>query len=175
MAILALGFTLSACNLYTAQTTEEAIGYREARFAQISAMRDYRRCRDDATNLDAQARKQGSAARYLASARLLEKCEQQLGPNVDNIAKDERLRSYALSIQNYLKGGDIAKARKNLQAFKKAFPDDDLSLADGSSFIDTMEVLLSMHDRPAIGQFSTFNVNQEVKAELRRVHYWKKN
>ena len=106
--ILLTGLLLSACNLHTAQKAEEAIGYREARFEQISAMRDYRKCRDDAIELDTQARKEGSVARYLASARLLEKCEQQLGPNVAQIAQDERLRAYAISIQNYFKGGNIS-------------------------------------------------------------------
>ena len=34
--ILLTGLLLSACNLHTAQKAEEAIGYREARFEQMS-------------------------------------------------------------------------------------------------------------------------------------------
>ena len=85
------------------------------------------------------------------------------------------MRAYALGIQNYFKGGDIARAQQNLENLKTAFPGKDLYFPDGSSFVETMEVLLGMKDRSSIGQFSAVNVNQGLKAELRRVDYWKKN
>ena len=130
-ALLATVGSVSACNMYTADTAREGIGYREARFAEISAMRNYRSCRDEAMEIDGQAKSQASPARYLASARLLEKCETELGPEASKVAEEERLRAIALSVQNYFKGGDIAKARRSLQRMKKAFPGHDLHLADG--------------------------------------------
>jgi hypothetical protein len=173
--ILSVGLFLSACNMGTAEALRDGIGYREARFAEISAMREYRNCRDGALDLDTKAREEGSAARYLTSARLIEKCEAELGLTTAKVAQDERMHAYALSIQNFFKGGDVAQARQNLEKFKKGFPDKDLYFADGSSFIETMEVLLGLSDRSSIGQFSVANINQALKAELRRIRYWKKN
>ena len=172
--IVIAGVTLSACNAYTNQASE-GIGYREARFAEISAMRQYRSCRDDALEIDQQARSESSTARYIASAKLLEKCESELGPEAAKVGEEERIRAFALSVQNYFKGGDIGKARANLDKMKKAFPGQDLYFADGSSFIDTAELLLGLRDRSSIGEFSVANVNNSTKSELRRIRYWKRN
>ena len=174
-AVLAMTTALGACNMYTAEAAREGIGYREARFAEILAMREYRSCRDDALEMDHQAKTSSSAARYIASAKLIDKCEAGLGPEADKIGEEERLRTVALSVQNYFKGGDIAKARGNLSKMKKAFPDQDLYFPDGSSFTDTMEVILGLRDRSAIAKLSLANVSSTVKSELRRVRYWKHN
>ena len=85
------------------------------------------------------------------------------------------MRAYALSVQNHLKGGDVAKARENLDRFKSAFEGKDLVYADGSSFTETMEILLGLRDRSDVGEFSIVNVGESLKAELRRVRYWKRN
>ncbi|MCW9035535.1 MAG: hypothetical protein OQJ97_15050 [Rhodospirillales bacterium] len=175
LVLTAAAFTLSACVTQGNLGQDEGIGFRQARFEQISVMRDYRKCKDEALNLDQKARASGEAARYLSSARLLEKCEAEIGPDAAGAAKGERLRAYALSIQNYFKGGDVAKARENLQKLKQAHPRADLYFADGSSFVETMEVLLGMKDKGAIAKFSVANVNGELKSELRRVRYWKRN
>ena len=167
--------TLSACNMYSSQIVQEGIGYREARFAEISAMRQYRACRDDSLEIDKLARSESSTARYIASAKLLEKCESELGPEAAKVGGEERIRSFALSGKNYFIGGDIGKARTNLKKMKQAFPGQDLYFADGSSFIDTIEVLLGLRDRSAIGEFSAVNVNTSIKSELRRMRYWKRN
>ncbi|MCW8914774.1 MAG: hypothetical protein OQK24_02850 [Magnetovibrio sp.] len=169
-AIVLSSVVLSAC--VTTQTFDEGIGYREARFAEVSAMRDFRQCRDDALELDQQARTTGDSAKYLASARMLEKCEASIGPGARSVAKDERMQAYALSIQNHLKGGDVAAARVNLEKFTTTYPDMDIYYADGSSFIDTVEVLLGMRKPSTIGRYSDANVNAQLKAELRRVHHW---
>ena len=77
-------------------------------------MRGYRECRDDALALDGQARAEGSSASYLASPRLLDKCEAEVGPEAAGVVVDERLRAYAVGIQNHFKGGDAARARAKL-------------------------------------------------------------
>ena len=177
LSVLAMGLGLlaAACNPITTSQQHEGIGFRQARYAEISAMRDYRQCRDDALVLDGQARAEGSAARYLASAKLIEKCEAEIGPEVTGVAVDERMRAYAVGIQNHFKGGDVARARGNLETFKKTFTGSDLYFADGSSFTESMEILLGLRDRTAVGQFSIANVSTEMKSELRRVRYWTRN
>lgn len=166
---------LSACSLSPGGSPQEGIGFREARFVEMSAAREWRKCRDEAIELDRQARKEGAPARYLASARLIEKCEAEAGPEAAKVAEEERMRAYALGVQNHLKGGDIAKARDGLAKLKASYPRADLYYADGSSFIDTMEVLLGIKDRTAIGEIVTVNVGEELQAEIRRAHYWKRN
>jgi hypothetical protein len=164
---------LSACAMSAPNELAEGIGFREARFDSIKAMRDYRNCRDDAIELDTKARKSGDTGRYIASARILEKCESSLDQQASEVGRDERIRSYALSIQNYLKGGDVEHARTNLESFKKVFPDVDLYYPNGSSFIETMEALLGQKDLQSFGQFAQMNVNSDLKDELRRIRHWK--
>ncbi|GAB6052788.1 hypothetical protein JCM17960_16080 [Magnetospira thiophila] len=172
-AVLALLGVLSLGACVTQPPAADAgIGFREARFAEVSAMRDYRKCRDDALTLDRQAREASDGAKYLASARLLETCESDLGPEAAGVAKEERLQAYALSIQNYLKGGDLMSARTNLDRLSQAHPGVDLYYPDGSSFIDTMEVLLGLRPDHAVARFSDANVNSDLKSEMRRVQYW---
>jgi hypothetical protein len=176
--IAAIGFTalaLAACNTSFSSQPDGGIEFRENRHAEITAMREYRDCRDEALVLDAKARQAGSPARYLASARMIEGCEAALGPESARLALEERMRAYALSIQNYFKGGDIAKARDNLGKFKTHFAGSDLYYADGASFSDTMTLVLGEADDAALGEFSTVNVSPELKAELRRVRYWQRN
>jgi hypothetical protein len=174
---LAIGMALlaAACNPVTTAQQGEGIGFRQARYAEISAMRSYRECLDEALALDGQARTAGSSARYLASARLLKKCEAELGPEATGLALDERMRAYALGIQNHFKGGDIVQAQANLVTFMGTFQGADLYFADGSSFIESMEILLGIRDRTAVGEFSVANVSAELKSEMRRVRYWTRN
>ena len=172
-ALSAVLLALGACNLNTQTNAPEGIGFREARFQEISAMREYRQCRDDALELDTQARTTGNAGRYVASAKLLEKCETRLGPEAASLNVEERMRAYALSVQNYIKGGDVEGATANFDRFKRAFPDKDLYYPGGASFRETMEVLLGNKEPSELGRFAGLNVNGDLKSEMRRVRYWK--
>jgi hypothetical protein len=171
VALLA-ALTLGACTS-TGGDPLDGIGYRESRFQDISMMRDYRTCRDEGISLDRKARESGATGTYLASARVLEKCEASLGPDASGIARDERMRGYALSIQNYFKGGDIDRARGNFARFQKRFPDHDFYYPDGTSFTVTLSALLGQRDRWTFGEFSALNVNSALKSEMRRTLYWK--
>ena len=165
---------LTACNVTTSHIPAEGIGFREARFAEVSALRTYRSCRDDAFNLDKMARLETSPARYLASAKLFEKCEANLGQEAKSLAKDERMKAYALAVQNYFKAGNIVKARERLKTFKSTFQNRDLYYSDGSSFIDTMDLLFSLkNSHPK--QMIMANVSGTLKSELRRFRYWSRN
>ncbi len=174
VTLLCASAALSAC-VTQAPSFSEGIDFREARYNEISAMRSYRECRDHALELDREAQAKHDPAKYLASARMIEKCEAQLGPDVADIAVDERMRAYALTVQNNLKGGDIEHARENLDKFSANFQGQDLYYADGSSFVQTMEVLLGKRGAGSIGRYSDANVNTELKSELRRVRYWERN
>lgn len=168
--------SITACNtMYGNEQQAEGIGYRQARFEEITAMREYRACTEQALQMDAQARATKSAAKYLASANLISKCEAEVGPEAADVAVEERMRTYGLSIQNYLKGGDIVQARTNLEQFEQAFPNQDLYFADGTSFVETMNALLGHEEDTSFGKYSLLNVNNDLKSEMRRVNYWKEN
>ena len=175
IAASAILLAVSACNMSSQINTMEGIGFREARLQEISDMREYRQCRDDGVELDAKARSSGSAGQYLASAKLLEKCETGLSQNSASLAVDERMRAYALSTQNYIKGGELEKASRNLERFQKAFPDKDLYFISGASFIETMESILSQKRPDAFAKLASLNVNRQLKSEMRRMHYWKRH
>jgi hypothetical protein len=165
---------LSACFLGSDKDAAEGIGFRQARFEEVRLTSEYRTCRDEGVDLDRKALASGSAGTYLASARVLEKCEAKLGPGmVGDITLSERMHAYALSIQNYLKGGDVAKARVNFDKFRAAFRDHDLYYADGTSFTSTMEALLGRTEPWSFGEFANLNVSDSLKSEMRRLHYWK--
>lgn len=170
---LSAALLLSACQ--TTTSPSEGIGFREARFQEISAMEGYRSCVDDAMQLDADARAKGNPGGYLASARLIEKCEADLGPEATHVAKEERMRAYALGIVNFTKGGDLARAQQNLGKFKQAFGDYDLYLPNGASFVDTMSLLTGKRTVPSSYELSMLNVDRKVETEFERLKYWKKN
>ena len=174
-AVLALAAVLGACQTIPTGRALEGIGFRQERFQEFAAMETYRACVKDAFKLDTEARAQGNPGGYLASARLIEKCEAELGPEAATVAQEERMRAYALSVLDYLKGGDVQSSRANLETFKRTFAGHDLYLANGASFIDTMELLTGGKSVPSPYEVSLLNVNRDVRAELQRVRFWKHN
>jgi hypothetical protein len=177
-AAFAAGFLLlGGCNSgFVKNYPPEGIGFRQARFEEVSSMREYRACRDEAMRLDKFAREsEEGQAKYLASSRLLDRCESELGPQNSGVAKEERLRAYAVSIINYLKGGDLKKARANLDHFRSTFKGEDLYLSDGASFIDSMELLLKPINGNEPATDSELNPSFALKNEMKRVRHWSLN
>lgn len=173
-APVAMAAALAACTM-TTQVPLSSIGSVAERYEEAATRREYRQCRDEALELDRQAHESASLGRYLSSARLIERCEAGLAQDAGRIPGEERMRLYALSIQNHFKGGDILAARRNLEHFRSAFPNHDLYFTDGSSFIETMELLLGLTDRTAVADLALLNVNGEIKAELRQTNYWQQH
>ena len=175
-AIALVGIALSACNMTMGGGgAAEGIGYRQARFAEMSAMKAWRDCRDQALVLDQRARDSGQAAQYLASAKALKACEANAGPEIQTLNTEERMRAAAVASLNYLKGGDLEGARTGLASFKSHFKGRDLRFSDGTSFSETMEMLLGLSKDQATGALSVANVGPDLKAELRRVRYWERH
>ncbi len=170
-----LGMTMLAGCIPATTGGGEGIGFRQARFQEISAMRSYRSCVDDAMKVAEDARRQGHAAGYSRSARILEKCEADLGPEATTLAQEERMRAYAVSVLNYVKAGDLASASTNLQTFKKSFDGHDLYLPDGSSFIDSMTLITASKENARPHRIAMMNVSQDLRTEMQRVSFWKRN
>lgn len=166
-----LALTLGACT-QTAMAPQEGIGYRQARFAELETVRAFRACHEEVLTLDRQAQGKGDPAVYLSSAKLAENCERDLGSNAASLQQEERMRNYALVVQNYLKGGDIRAARESLDSFKVAFDGYDLYLTGGASFVDTMDLLLGNVDVPGQPNLALLNAEADLKDEMRRAVRW---
>lgn len=176
-AVIAALLTATACTTTGQNGSSDgtSASYRQDRYQEIAALEEFRKCRDRALKLDRRARANGNRGRFLASAELLESCETELGPKAAKSAKAERMRAWALSIQNYIKGGNSAAAAERLQAFRDTFPDRDLYLANGASFTATMSALLGQTSDSELGRLSTLNTTAAVKDELRRMRHWRHN
>lgn len=149
------------------------IGFREARFQEAQAMRDWRACRDQGMELDRQAAQAGSPARYLSAARVLEGCESELGAEAAALAPEERMHAYGTAIQARLKGGDPDGARTGLERFRTAFPERDLYFDDGTSFIDSVSAVLTAGAGAAAPR-GPANVTGALGDELRRLARWRR-
>lgn len=165
--------TLAACNMNQAANPLPDTGFREARFEQMQRLQAFRGCRDEALQLDTQARSRGSAPAFLTSAQVLDKCVADLGPAAKSVPADERMRLQAMSVVNYFRGGDVESARRRFDSFKAAWPEHDLYFAGGTSFIATAEALLGRTEEKTFGRFMALNVTDEVKSEMRRLNHWK--
>lgn len=165
-AALLLAASLSACTTVPPAPVE-GIGYREARFAEVQAMRAYRDCRDEGLALDRQARDGGDPGRYLAVARVLESCEADLGPAASMLNVEDRMRAYAVAVQARLKAGDVAGAQAGLDRFAAAFDGRDLYFEDGTSVIDSIAAVLRGGRAPAVG-----SVARPLADELARLDRW---
>ena len=164
---------LTACNLNQAANPLADVEFREARFEEMQKLQSFRTCRDQALNMDSQARARGASGAFLTSARVLEKCNADLGTAAKSVPEDERMRLQALSVINYFKGGDVEMARRQFNGFKAAWPEHDLYFSGGTSFVATAEALLGRTEPQIFGQFLALNVTDEVKSEMRRINHWK--
>lgn len=144
----------------------------EAQRLDDEALQGFRSCRKEGQSMDELARSSGNPGQYLASARILEGCAARLAVSPEAVDEDARMRVAALSVLNWAKGGDAAKARQGLSAFEAEFPGRDLYYPDGTSFTETMAMGLGLSADDAAGAFSAANVNPRLKAEMRRVRYW---
>ena len=166
--------TLGACVPATTGGME-GIDFREARFQEISTMRDYRGCVDDALKVAEQSKASGQTGGYRTSAKIFERCEAELGPEATQLAREERMRNYALGIVNYIKAGDIRQAQTNLEKFQKAFSGNDLYLPNGASFIDSITLLTTKRDDASAPEMAMMNVSSALRAEIQRMRFWKNN
>ncbi len=164
---------LGACSLMGDSDPLNDLSFRESRFEQMQRINAFEACRDEGLTLDSQARSRASAGAFLNSARVLDGCGANLGSAASAVPKPERMRVHALATLNYFKGGDVEQARRTFEGFKATYPDNDLYFGDGSSFIETTEVLLGRATTVSFGQFAALNVNNRLKSEMRRLNHWK--
>lgn len=165
--------SVAACNMNGASNPIDTAEFRQSRYQQVLKIQDFEACREEGLKLDSQARTRGSTGAYLTSARVLEKCNVDLGSASDGVAQDERMRLAALATMNYFRGGDVEQARRGFENFRATYPGHDLYFSGGESFLATGDALLGRSAPFSYGEFATLNVSQVVKSEIRRINHWK--
>lgn len=174
IGIIGLGLA-AACNPVTlAQSPGPSTNVVE-RALDMQAVLAFNDCVTEGKTRDNAASAASDQALYLSSADVLVSCEDQLGTSTQLVNQRDRMQISALAVQNYLKGGDVAKARLALNKFDEKFAPGDLIFSDGSSFTSTMHALLFQHDQREQLALSSLNAKSSVKDEIRRAWYWAKN
>ena len=79
------------------------------------------------------------------------------------------MRLHLLSTLDLLRGGQIAEARDTLHAFRARFPGRDLRVADQSSLVDALSMLLAEEADAA-----DLNLSSALAAEIERIDHWRR-
>ena len=139
-------------------------------------LRSYSECIEDGKSFDNLASNENSEAEslYNKSAKILYDCDLLIRENSYMIDETERMKNAALSIQNYIKAGNLIQASLNFQDFQDTF-DKDLVYKDGSSFIENVKTILSHNSNNSLNKFALTNNSRIVRSELKRLNYWSKN
>jgi len=166
LGIASTSLLLAACVSPNAVKPESSISS-----ADISAHHQFVSCKQDGMALDTSAKQRQSSAQYLAAAKTLKQCLQEVDVYQNVVPVEERMQVHAITILDYFKGGDIAQARSQLDAFELAFPNSDLLFSDYTSFVDSMQVLLA-NGMGTLDSDSSLNINSELKSHSNRQRYW---
>lgn len=172
-ALIVGGVILAACQTTSPVDVAQTAEFRMDRYEEMQRIQGFEQCSQEGLTLDTEARSRASTGAFLNSARVLERCIDDVSLSADAVPEYQRMRIHALAIVNYFKGGDVEAARRGLDRFKSSYPDQDLYFGDSSSFVETADVLLGRTEEFRLGQFAALNVDETLKREVRRMNYWK--
>jgi len=128
-------------------------------------------CEQHALGMDGSAQQSGQPALYMASAKAILHCVNNIQFPKGHPDADKALRLMALAVINLIKGGDIQDAKVALRKTQSKFPNQDLYFADYSSFFDTATALLQQQSLSA-QQLAKLNISSDLRAEIERHQYW---
>ena len=178
LAVIIVAMLLNACAFHppnnTNKNSESGVEYDSHALLSESekARNEFANCKLDGLALNASARKQQSMAQYFASAQTFDGCLVDIDEHRSVVSLEERMQIHGLTILNYIKGGDVKKARIQLRAFELAYPDKDLYFSDYTSFVDTFRVLLIDSQQHSKSYRRVKNVNRKLLSEISRQRYW---
>lgn len=172
IALSVLGITACQQTVLTSSTPTTSVIDRAN---EMQNLLNFDSCLSNGLEQDAQAAASDETGQYLASAKTLSSCDSKLRDSASLVATEKRMQAKALTVQNFIKGGDIQAARLALTDFETSFNSADLIYADGSSFTDTMRALLYRFDDRVSYKLASLNARRKVKDEVRRAWYWQSN
>lgn len=114
-------------------------------------------------------------ATYHLGAKYALACLEEAPAMTNRIVQVSVMQVHALAIAQFLKAGDMHAATQQLRAFKSRFPNQDLLLEDGASFIHTVELAIGLVPKEQSASNSLLNASSALKSELRRQQYWQVN
>ena len=114
-------------------------------------------------------------ATYHLGAKYALACLDTAPVMTNRIVQVSVMQVHALAIAQFLKAGDISAATQQLRAFKSRFPNQDLLLEGGASFIHTVELAIGLVPKEQSASNSLLNASSSLKSELRRQQYWQVN
>lgn len=172
--LAASAILVSACQLNT-PNLNASIDHRTERYEDIITQKTFNDCKQEGHTFDRQASEQNRQELYLASANKFLSCESNLGQNAHLVDIQDRMKTYALGIQNKVKGGDVNGASVALQKFKSYFSGMDLIYENGSSFSASYTALLGANGDANLLRLSSINAKPQVKKEVKRIWHWRTN
>ena len=129
-------------------------------------------CYAQAQHMATAAETSGASAQFLTVARTLPTCVlTPLPKHLSDEQSESVMQVLAFSTLNYIKSGDIAAAKTQLADFEQQFTDQDLYLADFTSFRDTATALLQGTELTN-QQLASLNISRGLRDELQRQKYW---
>jgi len=176
---LLLIFTLSASSTTSDSHDNQAASVNQNNTLQagyIASNETTIKCQTHAKNIASHAEEVASTAQYLAAAKAMDNCVssalQNRGYNNDKpTEQDNIMKMMAVATLNFIKAGDVITAAREVEKFKRIYPNQDLYFADYSSFLDTTTALLSIEPLAA-SQMSSLNISRALRDEIERKHYW---
>lgn len=168
-ALSALGLLLSGCSMGPDPDLQGQARFRQEQFDRITSLEEYRRCVAEATELDRQARSMANGeGKFLLAAKRFEACEEGLGGHADNVENEERMRTLAMAMVDYVAGLDIPAASRMLETFERTFPRRDLYLGkEQCSLVESMRLITGKEKVPRIS-----NACPTLIEEKKRLDYW---
>lgn len=160
---------LTAASLLSACGSTEQVDNTSAIMNQKN-QQAFDQCQRHVISMDKSAGKNASQAQYLASANSGLGCLTDVNINNPYISEQQIMQLHALTVLNFVRGGDIVQARNGLNDFVHNFRNKDLYFADNTSFIHTFGLLLN--GEKAQANQSSLNVNKTLVAELKRKQTW---
>jgi hypothetical protein len=171
--VFAAALAISACNMNQVANPLPDTTRKISEVEDLMKLRAFNNCRDEGLQHDANARSRNAPGGFLTSARVINSCTVELGRASSRVDPEERMRLTALSVINYLKGGEVEMARRQFEKFKTTWPRHDLYLTGGVSFIESANAVFGRSTDQTFGQFTAMNINDDVKSEMRRLNHWK--
>ena len=165
---------LSACQTSSFGTAEH-IDFRAERFEDLRVVANFNDCKNDGLDLDRAAEESKDFSLHLASAEKLLSCHYELGNKASLVDTEQNMKVVALSAQNFIKGGDVDRARTAMEIFETSFNGHDLLYPDSSSFTQTMQVILEKSKSPNQIALANINARPRLKKEIRRAWRWLAN
>jgi len=165
MAVILAAAFISACS----STYENEVSAQVSNSKYFQSIDDS--CEQQAIEMDGFAQQSGQPSQYLASAKAMLRCVDEIQFSKGHPDSDKGLRLMALSVLNLVKGGDIDAAHIALKKTQLKFPNKDLYFADYSSFFDTATALLEQQ-KLSRHQLAALNISSDLRTEIERHHYW---